>query len=388
VKVEYASCVREPDDVTQVTHSSEPPCAPSWLANGQIPCLNGLRAISILLVVICHLSHTPGSLPPFLSQIGGVGVEMFFVISGFLITLLLKREWNRTQTISLQNFYIRRSLRIIPAYAFFLFVMFMFQLLGFLSAPPRAWVGAMTYTSSIIPGYAWDLGHTWSLSIEEIFYLFWPFLFLAVRKQRPFLAFIVCFVIGTLVPFSFCCLAWCRVDFGGFDLSNLTRLNCIFVGCCLALLATSPTYQHALLKFARPFRWLLFGSLSLLLLVRAASILLGHYKIIGLYNFFLSPPVESVLLAILVWVCVTNRDSVLFRILNSRPFHFVGVLSYSIYLWQQPFTNPERSGWIFEFPFNLLAIGLLAMVSYVLIESPFLKAKCRFSRVDLAPAVP
>jgi peptidoglycan/LPS O-acetylase OafA/YrhL len=95
-----------------------------------------------------------------------------------------------------------------------------------------------------------------------------------------------------------------------------------------------------------------------------------------------------VLLAILVWICVTNRDSVVVRILNSWPFHFVGVMSYSIYLWQQPFTNPDRSGWIFRFPFNLLAIGLFAVVSYVLIESPFLKAKYRSSRPDLAQGVP
>jgi peptidoglycan/LPS O-acetylase OafA/YrhL len=388
VKVEVASCLLEPDDVTQVTPSSEPPFAPSWLAHGQIPCVNGLRAISMVLLVLAHSSLAPGSLPPFLVKVGEVGLEMVFVISGFLMTLLLKREWNRTQTISIRSFYMRRSLRIIPAHAFFLLVMFMFQFLGFLSAPPRAWVVSMTYTSSIIPGYSWDLGHTWSLSIEGIFYLFWPFLFLAVRKQRAFLAFIGCFVMSTLVPFSFFCLSWCGVDFGCFDLGNLTWLNCIFVGCCLALLATSPVYQPTLLKFARPFRWLLLGSLSLLALLRAVSIQLAHYKIIGLCNVFLSPTIESVLLAILVWICVTNRDSAVFRILNSRPFHFVGVMSYSIYLWQQPFTNPDRSGWIFRFPFNLLAIGLFAVVSYVLIESPFLKAKYRSSRPDLAQGVP
>jgi peptidoglycan/LPS O-acetylase OafA/YrhL len=387
VNVADALHVREPDDVTQVTPASERAC-PRWLAQGQIPCLNGLRAISILFVVIAHLIHKPGPLPPFLIQIGEIGVEMFFVISGFLITLLLKREWNRTQTISLRNFYMRRSLRIIPAYACFLLVMFMFQFLGFLSAPPRAWVGAVTYTSSIIPGYAWDLGHTWSLSIEEMFYLFWPFLFVAVRRQRSFLAFMFCFIVTTFVPFCFWCLTFIGVEFGYFNLGNLTRLTCIFVGCCLALLATSRTYQHALLKCARPFRWLLFGSLSVLVLVRAASIFLAHYKITGLYKAFLSPTIDSVLLAIVVWVCVTNTDSVLSRILNSRPFHVVGLLSYSIYLWQQPFTNPERSGWIFQFPFNLVAIGVLAVVSYVLIESPFLKAKCRFSRDELAPAVP
>src|SRR5215203_5514786 len=99
----------------------------AWLEGGRVPCLDGLRAVSIILVLLEHSSLTHGfplSRATRLGDLGHIGVSMFFVISGFLITMLLGREWTRAGSISLSGFYWRRALRILPAYLAFLAVIF------------------------------------------------------------------------------------------------------------------------------------------------------------------------------------------------------------------------------------------------------------------------
>jgi peptidoglycan/LPS O-acetylase OafA/YrhL len=94
--------------------------APAWIENGRIPCLDGMRAFSIVLVLSSHVVTAGGSIFPAAlrrrTYMGGLGVDIFFVISGFLITLLLLREHKRNGEISLKSFYTRRVLRILPAY--------------------------------------------------------------------------------------------------------------------------------------------------------------------------------------------------------------------------------------------------------------------------------
>jgi peptidoglycan/LPS O-acetylase OafA/YrhL len=103
-----------------------PKSSPAWIRQGKIPCLNGLRAFAILAVIASHYNRRfEGSW-----AIGHFGVTSFFVISGFLITLLLIRERNQTGRVSLKEFYIRRALRILPAYLTFLLVMFLLQITG------------------------------------------------------------------------------------------------------------------------------------------------------------------------------------------------------------------------------------------------------------------
>ena len=117
---------------------SEDTADPSWLWKGSVPALNGLRAVSILLVLAGHLSLQKESLLRCLPNTGYLGVQMFFVISGFLITLLLMRERRHTQGISLRLFYLRRMLRILPAYWAFLLGVVVFQCLGLTNVSARA----------------------------------------------------------------------------------------------------------------------------------------------------------------------------------------------------------------------------------------------------------
>src|SRR5579871_4579551 len=140
----------------------------------QLPSLNGLRAISITIVILDHLLRLNLRLSTWLSLCplfdGGLGVNVFFVISGFLITSLLLAEERVTGTISIKNFYIRRIFRIFPAYYFLLLAYAYLAWLGYLNIRPVFWIMLLTYTRYIrILGEIYT-AHAWSLSVEENFY--------------------------------------------------------------------------------------------------------------------------------------------------------------------------------------------------------------------------
>ena len=161
--------------------------SPAWLAGGNIPGLDGLRALSIAAVVLAHASLTWSGTTDHahpLARLGSIGVDLFFVISGFLITWLLLREQRRNAVISLRAFYIRRAWRILPPYLVFLASLFAFSSIGLIQITSRDWGGALTYTVNFLPGTSWPFGHLWSLSVEEHFYLFWPLLLIVLGPGR------------------------------------------------------------------------------------------------------------------------------------------------------------------------------------------------------------
>ena len=141
----------------------------------KLPSLDGWRAVSIGLVLVQHSTMAAGfppALTPWIKRfdLGSLGVQFFFVISGFLITWLLLQEQARHGRISLKHFYLRRALRILPVYFFYLFV------LGCLTRyeqPGYLWAANLTFTTN----YFWPpegTAHFWSLGVEEQFYLLWP----------------------------------------------------------------------------------------------------------------------------------------------------------------------------------------------------------------------
>jgi peptidoglycan/LPS O-acetylase OafA/YrhL len=152
----------------------------------RIPSLDGLRAISIIFVIF---AHTAGgmNLPEWVGRLelslGPFGVRIFFAISGFLITSLLLYEKNKRGEISLSAFYKRRALRILPVYYFYILtVLVLDRFVGPTSIAPSSFFGAATFTTRLwgdwrhndFPSSDWPLFHTWSLSVEEQFYLLWP----------------------------------------------------------------------------------------------------------------------------------------------------------------------------------------------------------------------
>jgi peptidoglycan/LPS O-acetylase OafA/YrhL len=145
----------------------------------RIPTLDGFRAISIGLVALYHLFRTrgfpsPPVLAPWMRWLGELGVRVFFVISGYLITGLLLRELRATGKIAIGRFYFRRALRLFPAFYAFLLVVAVLEGAGVIALNPGDLRSAATYTMNYHANPSWWLIHCWSLSVEEQFYLVWP----------------------------------------------------------------------------------------------------------------------------------------------------------------------------------------------------------------------
>jgi peptidoglycan/LPS O-acetylase OafA/YrhL len=368
------------NDLQQVA-SADPTYEPVWLWHGNIPSLNGLRAISILIVIISHLGLRPETSRPWLPHAGEMGVEMFFVISGFLITLLLLREHRRTQAVSLKHFYLRRSFRILPAYAFFLLTVFVLKQAGESEVPPRWWAAALTYTSSFLSRgdwvAAWDLSHTWSLSVEEHFYLIWPCLFLFAGLRGAFVAALACVLLTPWLRFALGTYLGYHIP--ALDFFSPTRMDAISAGCCLAFLASLPGFQRWTRLSGPGALAVVAAGLALLVLPNAMRPSLGHFRVFNNYQAYAANSFRPVIMAGMVWACLRSDPSgVLGKVLNARFLAFIGVISYSLYLWQQLFLNPFRSHWICLWPMNVLATLLAALFSYWVIELPFLRLKERY----------
>ena len=156
-------------------------------ASDKLASLDGLRAVSIVLVVMEHLHRTngfpQGGFDNFAGDYGRLGVTIFFVISGFLITTLLLREEDKAGRVSLWRFYARRALRIIPAFLMFMFAIVAAERLGWVQLNPGDLTASFTYTVNYKPDRSWDIGHLWSLSVEEQFYLLWPFTLVMLGRR-------------------------------------------------------------------------------------------------------------------------------------------------------------------------------------------------------------
>jgi peptidoglycan/LPS O-acetylase OafA/YrhL len=344
-------------------------------AKNIIPSLYGLRAISVLLVIAYHLENSLDqvSYPAFLKPVlnGHLGVNMFFVISGFIITVLLKKEMDRTSDISLSKFYIRRVLRILPAYYFLLLIYFLLQLSGLVFLDRTDWFFSLTLLKQFNnPGGI--TSHLWTISAEEIFYVFYPLLFITLYSQhKKLLNNILILIILVLVPAS-------RVIIGDafntFAFNIFMRGDALAIGCLLAL-----NYDRAVSTRINTY---VATALAISLLILSNVFLqienpdLFVKKLLGYSGWSL---VDNLAIAILLIVSIERKNAIWFKLLNSKPMIFTGMISYSMYLWQQIFTSRLELGLANKLPFNLIFILIASVLSYSLIEKPFLKIKERFN---------
>ena len=157
--------------------------------DSRLPSLDGLRAISIFLVLLGHAGGTHGlvRLDLGIGDYAHLGVVVFFVISGFLITRLLLSEHAKKGQVSLQRFYTRRALRLFPASYTYIACITLLWLSGILHLEPRDLWHAVTYTVNYLPGRTWQVGHLWSLSVEEQFYLLFPVLLILLCRPKVLL---------------------------------------------------------------------------------------------------------------------------------------------------------------------------------------------------------
>ena len=313
--------------------------------------LDGFRAIAILLVLGQHL-RAGGWIAEFPSELGRLGVALFFALSGYLITGILLDT-----PISLRRFYWRRSLRIFPAFYAYLAVIFLLIAMGWQKAPGMAMVAAATYWINFYRDWrGWSLQHLWSLAVEEQFYLCWPLVLASVGRRWS--------SIGLLTVF----LAWpvqryLRTgQWGHPDIETAlfsATYDAIFWGCLVAL------WQREL----RPKWTNLFSSRYVISIPFAV--------IIALYSGWWSPPVALVpslrnaALAWLVYWVAQNQRSLITRTLDFSLLIWLGRRSYSLYLWHLIFMDPRLHVWI-SWPISVTLGILVAELSYRWIERPIL----------------
>lgn len=333
---------------------------------GYQPRLDGLRAVAIVLVIGIHLSGEPPG--------GYMGVDLFFVLSGFLITTLLLEERQIHGSVSLSRFYARRALRLFPALWVFLFVsLALFGLEG-RSHLLGAALGATYLTNvGVIAGhYDSTYGHLWSLAVEEQFYIAWPILLLvALRLRWRLWTILVAALAGAAALAAARYLLMPQHVGVRFGWETVIRFDSILVGCAVALLRRSSN-RRAVHFFRRiTGRFAVVAAST----VCAALILLGGAQttIYHGYTFAFS-------LAAAVLVVGATGGSRLCAPLEARPVVYVGKLSYALYLWH-PIMQAliTRGATRIEV---LLSTFALAAASYHFVEQPFLRRKWRLARTS------
>lgn len=326
----------------------------------RIPSLDGLRAISIAMVVLGHMARW-GHISPVVPQYAGsLGVRIFFVLSGYLITGLLLQEYDRTATVSLRNFYIRRAFRIFPAaFAFFIFV-------GILYWRQISWyhmAAAFLYVANMDDTRPWIFGHLWSLGIEEQFYLLWPW---AVKKWHGHRAAIL--IGASLATPIFHAGLYALKIRGGLTGSLPVFADQLAIGCLLAVFAS---------RLPKVSKSLALGMFVVVILI---SYFPGNTPLRTLFNLFLLQPLVNISVAGLVLHVIQSP----YRWLNWGPVSWLGRISYSLYLWQELFCS-NRS---IHLGYSLIVPALLcATLSYYLIEQPMLRLRDRITRPKAAQPI-
>lgn len=326
--------------------------APANLSAKRIPSLDGLRALSICAVMLAHASKHFTSTPLHahfveygLAVLSYFGVTVFFVISGFLITTLLSREYETTSHVDLGRFYRRRAARILPASLFYVAIIL---ILGHPSVIQS--VVALTFSTTYFFADAYKpLQHLWSLSVEEQFYLLWPLIFATgMRNARRYCWLIV--VLCPLVRFTLL-----RDGYSDYSHCAPAIADSLAAGCLLAF------YQDRLRGAVNRYLSSTNSFLFLCLITVCTAFVLYRTNWVLLWG--LVPG----LIAVTTSAAIERRDP----FLNSAPLVRVGLLSYSLYLWQQPFL-------VFDGPLNYFSARLaltfaVAYISYRFVEQPMLK---------------
>jgi peptidoglycan/LPS O-acetylase OafA/YrhL len=306
-------------------------------------------------VLLAHLSGTRHFFRWEMFEIyGDFGVRVFFVISGYLITSLLLKEHEKTGRISLTDFYVRRAYRILPAAYVYMLVVIATHWNRLSSA---SIVAAVTYTSNYLRNESWVLGHLWSLSVEEQFYLLWP-LTLAVFFRKKL--WVVAGLLLSGPPLRV--LFWMIWGYHGLAHFFPVLMDALGAGCALAML-------HPQLQ-----RWDRWVRSRWFLLVPAVTALLPLLRFVSNRSYQVA---GLTLMHIGIALSIQHAVQIQYRMLNWRPVAWMGMLSYSFYLWQQPFLNRSSQDWWTAFPQNLLLVGLFGAASYYCVEKPFLALRER-----------
>lgn len=342
-----------------------------------VPALDGLRGLAILMVISHH------QLIPYSLSGGFLGVDLFFVLSGFLITTLLVTEFDATETISLKKFYVRRVLRLGPALLLYLIVSLVvtYQLHPNEFMRELQLVGwALAYATNWRLAFGWDMSLDptaiiWSLSIEEQFYLVWPLvllLCLSLRLKRKHL------IVGLAIVIVAICVHRWQLWVSGAELNRLyygtdTRADAPLMGCLLALIPLS-AFTVAI---QRALRFAAVAAIGVLVYLVSTIHFTDTFLYSGGYTGI------ALLSGIIILTAANQQSTSLVRVLEWLPLKFLGKISYGLYLWHWLllktttfyfWVGPKWDPWA-----RCATAIFVSAISFYLVETPFNKLKGRFT---------
>jgi peptidoglycan/LPS O-acetylase OafA/YrhL len=344
--------------------------------NDRLKGFDGLRALAVLLVLVAHASSTWDYVfPQVVLKIignGGIGVRIFFVISGFLITFLLLKEMKKTGRIDLKSFFIRRSLRIFPAFFTYIFVIFCLSFSGVINLSNSHIISAATFTwnyghlwlpmSSI--DQTWFVGHFWTLALEEQYYLVWPALLVLLGIKKSLKMAIIIIALMPLIRVSSYFIF--PENRGQLGMMFHTALDPILIGSIGALLF----YNNE--RFPKNIINNIFCAICITFVLFISPSVEPY---ISGYDPVIGTTLESLsILYVILWL-QTNPKSKFTKILETKWIVFIGSISFSLYLWQQLFLTNLNTSFVGYWPVNIVCAFIVAILSYFIIERPFLNIR-------------
>lgn len=337
---------------------------------------DSLRAISIIFVLFAHLGlkqYLPEN--DYVGQrvwqlmSGGTGVQIFFTLSGFLITSILLKELKEYNSIHFRFFFIRRFLRLLPPLIVLYIVIFVLMLNGSINDSGYGIIFSFFYIYNFIPNkfYTSELGHTWSLSVEEQYYFVWPFVIHFVRERKKL--FLIIFAVVAVSFLSY--YIYPHISFTGrFKPTRwfIPAVSSIIIGSFFGIIAFQMNPKWKELKHNN--RNLLIAGIVLYLFPLYTPILqlIVVFQAVGIS-------------LILMWISL-NQESKLTTLLDNKVLSYIGKLSYGLYVYHGIFirTGPGSELWIQQFPQNVFFTVCMAIASYHFLEMPILKLKKHFRR--------
>lgn len=346
------------------------------LQRSYYPALDGLRGLAILLVVIYH---NFGFIDYFF--FGWLGVDLFFVLSGFLITDILLKT--RNDPYYLKNFYGRRILRIFPLYYLILIIFLIImpalnpsflKLDYYVNHQFWLWFYLQNWLYIFHPSPTNFLDHLWSLAVEEQFYLIWPFVLLVIKKEKTLFIFMLALLLAVV---SFRVIIWFYNvrQLAYFNLYTFTRIDGICIGSMLALLRQFNS--EFLKKYTSVIVFALAGLNFLFYFINKEFGFTFPFKAMIGYTTF------AVLFGILVNEVVDNKHKIVSAIFENRLLKFFGRISYGLYIFHWPVYLIFKGH--FSISNNLIQSAIptiiaiiISVISYEFFEKKFLSLKKNF----------
>ena len=293
---------------------------------------------------------------------GQDGVGLFFVLSGFLVTRLLLLEYERTGTVSIPHFYFRRAMRILPPLLFYLLNAVCIGITAGTPISTKVIYSVLFFFHNMSHQDAWMVEHTWSLAVEEQFYLLWPVLFLALLRfgrRKLAVSLLVLIACAPLIRIGGHFLHWEWLHHKESFLLP-TRMDALLSGAIVACLEGSDRFERLYRMLAR-FWWL---APSFLFVVSPWFSL--HYWIV--YDYSVGYLLNSLAGAFFILWLSRNEHTLPGRVANWAPIARVGVMSYSVYLWQT--MGVHYSDGLLKAFLGLVFIASMSSLSFHAVEQP------------------